>query len=161
MPDLTPIFAEGGPLEKAVAGFKFRPQQVEFAHAVLEAIESGGVLIAEAGTGTGKTFAYLVPALLAGGRVIVSTGTKTLQDQLFHRDLPRVRQALGVPIDVALLKGRANYVCLHHLEAAAAQGTFSAREEALHLQKIRRFAATTMSGDKGDCADVPESSGAW
>src|SRR5207253_2958625 len=83
----------------------------------------------EAGTGTGKTFAYLVPALLAGGRVIVSTGTKTLQDQLFHRDLPRVRQALGVPIDVALLKGRANYVCLHHLEAAAAQGTFSARDE--------------------------------
>jgi ATP-dependent DNA helicase DinG len=93
--------------------------------------------------------------------VIVSTGTKTLQDQLFHRDLPRVRQALGASVDVALLKGRANYVCLHHLEAAAAQGTFSAREDALHLQKIRRFATTTMSGDKSDCADVPESSAAW
>jgi ATP-dependent DNA helicase DinG len=159
--DMVPIFSEGGPLETAVAGFRHRPQQVEFAQAVLEAIESGGVLIAEAGTGTGKTFAYLVPALLAGGRVIVSTGTKTLQDQLFHRDLPRVRQALGAAVDVALLKGRANYVCLHHLEAAAAQGTFSAREDALHLQKIRRFAATTMSGDKGDCADVPESSPAW
>lgn len=161
MPDLVPIFAAGGPLEKSVAGFRHRPQQVEFAQAVLEAIESGGVLIAEAGTGTGKTFAYLVPALLAGGRVIVSTGTKTLQDQLFHRDLPRVRQALGATVDVALLKGRANYVCLHHLETAAAQGTFAAREEALHLQKIRRFAATTMSGDKGDCADVPENSPAW
>ena len=161
MYDLTPIFAEGGPLAKAEPGFRHRPQQVEFAHAVQEAIESAGVLIAEAGTGTGKTFAYLVPALLAGGRVIVSTGTKTLQDQLFHRDLPRVRQALGAAVDVALLKGRANYVCLHHLEAAAAQGTFSAREDALHLQKIRRFAATTMSGDKGDCADVPESSAAW
>ena len=161
MLEMTPVFAAGGPLEKAVAGFRHRPQQVEFAQAVLEAIESSGVLIAEAGTGTGKTFAYLVPALLAGGRVIVSTGTKTLQDQLFHRDLPRVRQALGASVDVALLKGRANYVCLHHLEVAAAQGTFSAREDALHLQKIRRFAATTMSGDKGDCADVPESSPAW
>ncbi|HEY4998754.1 MAG TPA: ATP-dependent DNA helicase, partial [Usitatibacter sp.] len=111
--------------------------------------------------GTGKTFAYLVPALLAGGRVIVSTGTKTLQDQLFHRDLPRVRQALGIAVDVALLKGRANYVCLHHLEVAAAQGTFAAREDVAHLQKIRRFAATSMSGDKSDCADVPESSAAW
>jgi ATP-dependent DNA helicase DinG len=161
MPDLAPIFGAGGPLEKSVPGFRQRPQQLEFAQAVLDAIESGGVLIAEAGTGTGKTFAYLVPALLAGGRVIVSTGTKTLQDQLFHRDLPRVRQALGASLDVALLKGRANYVCLHHLEAAAAQGTFSAREDALHLQKIRRFATTTMSGDKSDCADVPESSAAW
>jgi ATP-dependent DNA helicase DinG len=161
MLDLAPIFGSGGPLEKSVAGFRQRPQQLEFAQAVLDAIESGGVLIAEAGTGTGKTFAYLVPALLAGGRVIVSTGTKTLQDQLFHRDLPRVRQALGASVDVALLKGRANYVCLHHLEVAAAQGTFSAREDALHLQKIRRFATTTMSGDKSDCADVPESSAAW
>ena len=161
MLDLAPIFAAGGPLEKAAAGFRHRPQQVEFAQAVLAAIESAGVLIAEAGTGTGKTFAYLVPALLAGGRVIVSTGTKTLQDQLFHRDLPRVREALGAAVDVALLKGRANYVCLHHLEVAATQGTFGAREDALHLQKIRRFAATTMSGDKGECADVPESSPAW
>jgi ATP-dependent DNA helicase DinG len=102
-----------------------------------------------------------VPALLAGGRVIISTGTKTLQDQLYHRDLPRVRQALGATVDVALLKGRANYVCLHHLEEAAAQSTFAARDDALNLQKIRRFAATTMSGDRGDCADVPESSPAW
>jgi ATP-dependent DNA helicase DinG len=161
MPDLVPIFAAGGPLEKSVPGFRERPQQLEFAQSVLHAIESSGVLIAEAGTGTGKTFAYLVPALLAGGRVIVSTGTKTLQDQLFHRDLPRVRQALGATVDVALLKGRANYVCLHHLEVAATQGTFGAREDALQLQKIRRFAATTMSGDKGDCADVPENSPAW
>ncbi|HLX22839.1 MAG TPA: ATP-dependent DNA helicase [Usitatibacter sp.] len=159
--DLAPLFAPGGTLDKAVPGFRHRPQQAEFAQAVLTAIESGGVLIAEAGTGTGKTFAYLVPALLAGGRVIVSTGTKTLQDQLYHRDLPLVRQALSATVDVALLKGRANYVCLHHLELAASQGTFGAREEALELQKIRRFAATTMSGDRSDCADVPESSPAW
>ena len=99
-----------------------------------------GVLIAEAGTGTGKTFAYLVPALLAGGRVIVSTGTKTLQDQLFHRDLPRVRDALGVSVDVALLKGRANYVCLHHLEVAAGEGHVRAR--ARRRRTSRRSAAS-------------------
>jgi ATP-dependent DNA helicase DinG len=158
---LAAIFAPGGTLERAVGGFRHRPQQVEFAEAVLDAIEGHGVLVAEAGTGTGKTFAYLVPALLAGGRVIVSTGTKTLQDQLFHRDLPRVRQALGLAVDTALLKGRANYVCLHHLEAAAEQGVFASREEISHLQKIKSFAARTMSGDRSECADVPETSPAW
>ena len=159
--DLDRIFAEEGPLARAMPGFRHRGQQVEFARAVLEAIEARATLIAEAGTGTGKTFAYLVPALLAGGRVIVSTGTKTLQDQLYHRDLPRVRDALGVRVDIALLKGRANYVCLHHLELAASQGTFAMREEASHLQRIRSFAARTMSGDRAECAGVPESSGAW
>src|SRR5260221_9377641 len=109
MPDLASIFGPGGPLAKAVSGFRHRPQQVEFAQAVLEAIESSGVLIAEAGPGTGKTFAYLVPALLAGGGAIVSPGTKTLADPLFHRDLPRVGPALRVAVDLALLKGRSHY----------------------------------------------------
>ena len=161
MIDLKRVFGEGGTHEKAVPGFRHRAQQLEYAQAVLEAIESSGSLIAEAGTGTGKTFAYLAPALLAGGKVIVSTGTKTLQDQLFHRDLPRVRAALGIPVYTALLKGRANYVCLHHLEVASQQGTFAAREDVAHLQKIRSFAKRTMSGDRGDCADVPENSPAW
>src|SRR5262249_53085958 len=161
MNDMASIFGARGALAAALPDFRERPQQVEFAQAVLDTIESGGVLIAEAGTGTGKTFAYLVPALLAGGRVIVSTGTKTLQDQLYHRDLPRVRDALGASIDVALLKGRANYVCLHHLEEAATQGTFAAREDVAHLQKIRRFANVTMTGDRSECSDVPETSGAW
>ena len=161
MIDLKRVFGEGGTLQKAVPGFKHRAQQVEYAEEVLKAIESSGALIAEAGTGTGKTFAYLAPALLAGGRVIVSTGTKTLQDQLFHRDLPRVREALGIPVDTALLKGRANYVCLHHLEVATQQGTFAAREEVAHLHKIRSFAARSLSGDRGDCGDVPEASPAW
>jgi ATP-dependent DNA helicase DinG len=160
-PDLGPIFAASGPLARAVPGYRERAEQVEFARAVLEAIEARAMLVAEAGTGTGKTFAYLVPALLAGGRVIVSTGTKTLQDQLFHRDLPRVRDALGVRADVALLKGRANYVCLHHLEAARAEGRFAVREEVSHLAKIASFAARTMSGDRGECPEVPEGSGAW
>ena len=159
--DLEGVFAPGGALERALPGYRPRDQQLDFARAVRDAIDSKGVLIAEAGTGTGKTFAYLVPALLSGGRVIISTGPKTLQDQLFHRDLPLVRRALGVPVDVALLKGRANYVCLHHLESAASQGTFGSRDEASHIQKIRSFAARTMSGDRGDCAEVPENSGAW
>jgi ATP-dependent DNA helicase DinG len=158
---LHAAFAAGGALERNVEGYRPREQQLAFAQSVHDTIAASGVLIAEAGTGTGKTFAYLVPAILAGGRVIISTGTKTLQDQLYHRDLPVVRRALGVPVDVALLKGRANYVCLHHLEVAAAQGTFATREETVHLQRIRRFATTTMTGDRGDCGDVPENSGAW
>ena len=104
---------------RAVGGFKLRPQQLEMAQAIHDAIERTGVLVAEAGTGTGKTFAYLVPALLAGGKVIVSTGTKTLQDQLFDRDLPAVREALAGGASAALLKGRANYVCLYRLRARA------------------------------------------
>ena len=159
--DLARIFGEGGVLEKAVPGFRHRPQQLEFANAVAEAIENRGALIAEAGTGTGKTFAYLVPALVAGGRVIISTGTKTLQDQLYHRDLPLVRAALGVALDTALLKGRANYVCLHHLESAVEQGKFAAREEVAHIHKIASFARRTLTGDRGECADVPEGSPAW
>ncbi|HEX5628269.1 MAG TPA: ATP-dependent DNA helicase, partial [Usitatibacteraceae bacterium] len=159
--DLARHFGPGGTFERSLPAWRVRPQQLEFAQAVLAAIESAGVLIAEAGTGTGKTFAYLAPALIAGGRVIVSTGTKTLQDQLFHRDLPLVREALGVPAKVALLKGRANYVCLHHLEESAAGGTFASREEARDIHAIARFAGRTDSGDKAECLQVPEFSGAW
>jgi ATP-dependent DNA helicase DinG len=159
--DLARHFAAGGTFEHSLAGWRVRAQQLEFAEAVLEAIESSGVLIAEAGTGTGKTFAYLAPALIAGGRVIVSTGTKTLQDQLFHRDLPLVRDALGLPVSIALLKGRANYVCLHHLEESAAAGTFASREEAADIHAIARFARATATGDKAECLAVPELSGAW
>jgi ATP-dependent DNA helicase DinG len=159
--DLARHFAAGGTFERAVAGWRVRPQQLEFAEAVLAAIEASGTLIAEAGTGTGKTFAYLAPALIAGGRVIVSTGTKTLQDQLFHRDLPLVRDALGVPASVALLKGRANYVCLHHVEESASEGTFASREEAKDIHAIARFAVRTATGDKAECLEVPEMSGAW
>jgi ATP-dependent DNA helicase DinG len=105
---LQHAFAADGALAAAIGGFKRRPQQLEMAQAIHDAIERTAVLVAEAGTGTGKTFAYLVPALLAGGKVIVSTGTKTLQDQLFDRDLPAVRKALAAGASAALLKGRAN-----------------------------------------------------
>src|SRR5437870_3859129 len=138
---LEAVFARDGLLSRKIPDYRVRSQQLEMAARVAEAIRHNAVLVCEAGTGTGKTVAYLVPALLSGGKVIVSTGTKTLQDQLYHRDLPRVRAALGIPVDAALLKGRANYVCLHHLESAAAQGTFAVREEVAHIQKIRSFAA--------------------
>ena len=106
------------------------------AQRIEDALKNCGVLVAAAGTGTGKTFAYLVPALLAGGKVIVSTGTKTLQDQLFKRDLPMVRDALKVPVRMALLKGRANYVCPYHLERNAKDGRFQSRNSGSGLDFI-------------------------
>jgi ATP-dependent DNA helicase DinG len=131
------------------------------ADAVAHAIATRTPLLAEAGTGTGKTFAYLVPALLYGGKVIVSTGTKTLQDQLFQRDLPLVRDALGVPATLALLKGRANYVCHHHLERASAEGRLPSRDDARHLPKIIAFSRASETGDRGELADVPENATIW
>ncbi len=129
--------------------------------AVAEAIRDNAILIAEAGTGTGKTFAYLVPALLAGGKVVISTGTKNLQDQLFQKDLPMVRDALKAPVAVALLKGRSNYVCHYHLELAQSNGLFKTREDVKHLAKIVEYAKMTQSGDKSGLADVPENAPIW
>ena len=161
MKDLEQIFAADGPLARAIEGYRQREQQVDMARKVHEAIEANRLLIAEAGTGTGKTFAYLAPALLSGGKIIVSTGTKTLQDQLFNRDLPTVRDALGLPVTIALLKGRGNYVCPHHLDRALAGGKLNSRAEVVHLHAIARFAKATATGDKAECGDVPEDSGAW
>src|SRR3954466_3501402 len=161
MKSLSQAFAPDGALEAAIPGYRERRQQVEMAEAIAQAIESTSVLVAEAGTGTGKTFAYLVPALLAGGKVIVSTGTKTLQDQLFDRDLPAVRQALASGASSALLKGRANYVCLYRLRRAGTEGRFNTREEAGQLQSIERFAMASATGDRADLADVPEDAPIW
>ncbi len=160
-PALAAIFGEGGALARALPGFRLRPQQLAMAEAVARAMADRTPLVAEAGTGTGKTFAYLVPALLYGGKVIVSTGTKTLQDQLFQRDLPLVRAALGVPVTLALLKGRANYVCHHHLEQTAALGRLPSREDARHLPKIVAFAHASATGDRGELADVPDNATIW
>ncbi|QIE24048.1 putative ATP-dependent DNA helicase YoaA [Caballeronia sp. SBC1] len=118
-------------------------------------------LIVEAGTGTGKTFAYLVPAMLWGGKVIVSTGTKHLQDQLFQRDIPTVRDALAVPVSVAMLKGRANYLCHYYLQRTADNGRLPTRQDTSHLQEIIRFAKITRTGDKAELASVPENSPVW
>ena len=131
------------------------------AQQVADAIKSSSVFIAEAGTGTGKTFAYLVPAMSSGGKVIVSTGTKNLQDQLFTKDIPTVRAVLKAPVRCALLKGRANYVCHYHLANALDDGRFTSREDAGHVRRIAMFAKTTRTGDKAECVDVPETSPVW
>lgn len=161
MSDLEHVFSSQGPLAETIPGYRLRQQQLEMAQAIAEAIKQGSQLVAEAGTGTGKTFAYLVPALLSGGKVIISTGTKTLQDQLFNRDLPAVRDALKVPVTVSMLKGRANYVCHFHLERAVNEGRFVSREDANYVQKIRAFAENSSSGDKAELTDVPESATIW
>ncbi|MFN0161723.1 MAG: ATP-dependent DNA helicase [Burkholderiales bacterium] len=160
-PDLGRLFAADGPLAEAIPSYRHRAQQVEMAEEILAAIRSEGVAVLEAGTGTGKTVAYLVPALLAGGKVIISTGTKTLQDQLFHRDIPAVRRALKAPVTVALLKGRANYVCHHHLERTLAGGRLPSREDARLLQMIARGHAATASGDRAEFAQIPENAAVW
>jgi ATP-dependent DNA helicase DinG len=159
--ELENIFSAHGLLADAVKDFRARPFQVEMACAVAEAIAGKSVLVAEAGTGTGKTFAYLVPALLSGGKVVISTGTKTLQDQLYGRDIPTVRGALKLPVTVAVLKGRANYVCHYHLERAQQDARLQTRDDVRCLSAIASFARTTTSGDKADCSSVPESSGVW
>ena len=158
---VSEVFASNGPLARTIPGYRVRAQQIDMAQAVADAIERRGVLVAEAGTGTGKTFAYLVPALLSGGKVILSTGTKTLQDQLFHRDLPTVREALRIPVTVALLKGRANYVCHYHLERNVEAGRFGSREDLRHLRAIERYARTSRSGDRAGLSDVPEDATVW
>lgn len=159
--DVDAIFSEGGLLAQAFQDYRVRPQQMEMAQAIAAAIEKREVLVAEAGTGTGKTFAYLIPALLSGGKVIISTGTKTLQDQLFFRDIPSVRDVLKLPVTVAMLKGRANYVCHYHLERAQAEGRFMSRDDVRYLPLIERFARASDSGDKSALGEVPESAGIW
>ena len=141
--DVSFLLSEDGPFAKLVPGFASRQQQQEMATRVADAIETGNHLIAEAGTGTGKTFAYLVPALMSQAKVLISTGTKNLQDQLFHKDLPIVSKALGVPATVALLKGRANYLCLHRLDLAEQEGRFRTPEMANNVIKIREWATQT------------------
>lgn len=161
MLDVSPHFADDGTLARVIPGFRPRSQQREMAEAIARAIHGNRMLVAEAGTGTGKTFAYLVPALLSGGKVIVSTGTKTLQDQLFHRDLPAVRKALKVPVGVALLKGRQNYACHYHVARAQLEGRFLNREDAAHIRTIARWMLHTQTGDKSECTGVPEDATVW
>jgi ATP-dependent DNA helicase DinG len=158
---LSNIFTPEGPLAAAIEGYTERNEQVRMALAIADAIKNNKQLIAEAGTGTGKTFAYLVPALLSGGKVIISTGTKTLQDQLFNRDLPNVRDALKVPVSVSMLKGRANYVCHYHLARAEQDGRFGSREDAQYVHLVKRFAEHSKTGDKSELTDVPENATIW
>ena len=167
MLDLEDIFGESGPLQRALPGFNVRRQQLEMAERVLAAIAGREALVVEAGTGTGKTFAYLVPALLSGARVLISTGTRTLQDQLFAKDLPLLGRALGRPAKVALLKGRGNYLCRYRLEQSAQplplEGLAGEECEAggEAMERIRRWARTTRSGDLAEVAGLADSHPVW
>lgn len=163
MSDLSAIFSAYGLLAQSVADYRPRAQQLEMAQAIDDAMTRRKILIAEAGTGTGKTFAYLVPALLSGGKTILSTGTKTLQEQLFYRDIPAMRAALKIPASLALLKGRANYICHYHLEQTLAsdQVFFSSRQDSYHLTQIERYAANSSHGDKSGLDSVPEQASIW
>lgn len=163
MSDLSAIFSAHGLLAQSVADYRPRAQQLEMAQAIDDAMSRRKILIAEAGTGTGKTFAYLAPALLSGGKTILSTGTKTLQEQLFYRDIPAMRAALKIPSSLALLKGRANYICHYHLEQTLAsdQVFFSSRQDAYHLTQIERYAANSSHGDKSGLNSVPENASIW
>ena len=159
--DIADVLGPEGLLARTVEGFAFRDQQLDMAEAVADCLEHGNSLIAEAGTGTGKTFAYLVPALLAGQKVIISTGTRNLQDQLYLRDLPRLREAMASPARVALLKGRSNYLCLQRMEGALLDTRGHNRERLRWLLLVRDWAGETRSGDVNELVDIPEDASIW
>ncbi|GAB2501760.1 ATP-dependent DNA helicase [Lysobacter humi (ex Lee et al. 2017)] len=159
--------AEGGDLAREIGGFRARPAQQDLSAAIADAFDQRATLLAEAGTGTGKTFAYLVPTLLSGKKTIISTGTRALQDQLYHRDLPRVRTALGAGHTSALLKGRANYLCVYRMRVAQGgtlqpgvpgEARFGSREQVAQFQRIVAWAGRTRMGDLAELDDLPEDS---
>lgn len=150
--------SDGGVLAVRIPGFAPRIPQQQLSMAIAETVEDRAVLLAEAGTGTGKTFAYLVPALLSGLKTIVSTGTRALQDQLYHRDLPRVRDALGIGVKTSLLKGRANYLCKYRLEKSKGEPRFTSKEQITQFQRIVAWSGRTRMGDLAELDALPEDS---
>jgi len=160
--DIADVFGPKGALAGVIPGYSPRAAQIEMATKIAEAMAAGQHLIAEAGTGTGKTFAYLIPAVLTRKKVIVSTGTKNLQDQLYHKDLPVIRKALSrIPFKASLLKGRANYLCTYRLELALNSAFGYAREEAAALAQIKAWSRRTQTGDVSEVADVQEGDPVW
>ena len=154
-------FSDDAPLAQSIPGFARRAGQLALAESIASTIDQNGALVAEAGTGIGKTFAYLMPALLSGRRVLISTGTKTLQDQLYNRDLPAVLAASGTGLKTALLKGRSNYVCHHHLARNLTEGRFTRREDGATLHRINRFASISRTGDRAEAPGIAEDASAW
>jgi ATP-dependent DNA helicase DinG len=162
--DIAVVFADGGPLAQTLAGFEPRDGQRQMAAAVASVIERSGTLLAEAGTGTGKTLAYLIPAILSRQRALVSTGTKNLQEQIFFKDLPTLKDALAIPFTATLMKGRSNYLCLHRFqqfEAEESDGLFERPEKAVFLPVIQEWARTTKTGDRAELRDLPEDLPLW
>ena len=158
-------FADGGALARALPQFEPRPGQREMAARVAAVLDGGGVLLAEAGTGTGKTMAYLVPAILSGHRVLVSTGTKNLQEQIFAKDVPVLREALGIPFTATTMKGRANYLCLHRLAEYRSKQEVKGRrissDDAIFLPVIEQWVPTTETGDRAELSELPEDLPLW
>jgi ATP-dependent DNA helicase DinG len=150
------VLADDGPLARLIEGYQARPQQQVFAEAIAEALDQGQSLICEAGTGTGKTFAYLIPAIQSAGKAIISTATKHLQDQLYQKDIPIIREALGSPINIAILKGRANYLCLHRLQLAEEDGGNLSRRNLGYLPQVRQWSTQTVTGDLAELTGIPE-----
>lgn len=154
-------FGPGGLLERHHPGYEFRPGQIDMAEAVKRALDQGGHLLVEAGTGTGKTLAYLIPALQCKERVIISTGTKNLQEQLFYKDVPFLEKALGRKLSVTYMKGRNNYVCLHRLKSGYESPVLHGLEEVDHLQRVYDWAFKTELGDRAELTDLPETINFW
>lgn len=158
---ISAILGHDGPIAQELQGFAPRQEQQHLAEAIHESLESGVPLVGEAGTGTGKTFAYLVPAILSGQRIIISTGTRHLQDQLFANDLPLVKRSLGVSVDTSLLKGRANYLCKHRLMRALRSPALADERHQQHLRILQSWSQRTETGDIAEVLDVPEDSLVW
>src|SRR5262245_3642632 len=153
------MFAAGGPLARAFPDFEPRRGQAAMADLVARTFDAGGVALSEAGTGTGKTLAYLIPAVLSGQRVLVSTGTKNLQEQIYFKDIPALREALGISFTATCMKGRANYLCLHRLDHASEAAVSPAHEVFVPL--LREWAQRTETGDRAELEDLPEELPLW
>jgi ATP-dependent DNA helicase DinG len=159
--DVAAALSPGGPLARALPSFETRPAQSTLASAASRVFERGGVLLAEAGTGTGKTLAYLVPAILSRRRVLVSTGTKNLQEQVYFKDIPLLQDSLGVPFKAAYMKGRGNYLCLHRFEAWKERAIVTGSEDVRFAAEIDDWRTTTETGDRAELEDLPEDAPFW
>jgi ATP-dependent DNA helicase DinG len=155
------IFKPEGLLARNLKNFEYRPEQEQMAEAVSQAFSRDRFLIVEAGTGTGKTLAYLIPAILSGKRLVVSTGTKTLQEQLFFKDLPFIRQTLGFPFRAAFMKGRNNYLCLRRFRLLSRQPLLKGLDEVSHYQELKKWMKKTASGDRAELSSLPEDLPLW
>jgi len=159
--DISSVFEPGGLLSESLEDYEPRPSQIKMATSVADAFKSCRPLVVEAGTGTGKTLAYLVPAILDGKQVVISTGTKNLQEQVYFKDIPYLKKNLGVDFDVVMMKGRSNYLCNDRLKLLSQGSMFKSPEEIKSLKKINAWAKTTKTGDLSELSGIPESSSLW
>jgi ATP-dependent DNA helicase DinG len=155
------IFSDDGALREVIPDYRKRSEQLDMSKAVNATIQQKNSLIVEAGTGVGKTFSYLVPALINGGKVVISTATKNLQDQLFLKDIPTIRDALKIPVKINILKGRSNYICQLRMENSLIEGQFYNREDASFIKQIKTFSDHSNTGEVSEINDIPESSTIW